>query len=225
MPTDFAARSIKDLDAELAAGDISPEDYALLRDRYLASVLDLPETQISRRTRATWLTILAFVVVGIVAGVVVAQSSGQRLSRDSITGEIAPSSRTQLDDAQELSLTNPLDALKLYDEVIAQDPQNAEAIAYRNWTLYRALAGTEGTQDIQLEALDGLRTATQANPTYADAWAFRGVLELRVAEDAAACVQALDTFRQLIGPEASGSGVPIELVDSLYDEATQLLAQ
>jgi len=181
------------------------------------------EPSTKQQHRSTILTVTLFVIVGVGAGAIVARSSGQRLSRDSITGDIATTSRTQLDDAQELALSDPLESIKLYDKVIADDPANVEAIAYRNWTLYRAVVAADGTEDVQRQALEGLRQATVLDPKYADAWAFRGVLELRVANDPAATIVALDNFRQLIGPDASGSGVPVELVDSLYDEATELV--
>src|SRR3954447_20002637 len=99
---DFLLRSLRDLDAELAAGDIEEDDYLALKDEYTARAaaviraLDEPEPATASALdapgplpRGSWkVPIAVLVVVGLAlgAGWAVASSSGDRTAGQAITG-------------------------------------------------------------------------------------------------------------------------------------------
>ena len=81
-------------DGSTAAGDLDPPAR---RDRR------------SGRRSATFVTVAALVLVGAVAGVLVARSAGLRLSGETISGDIDRSARSLLVDAQRQFAANQLD--------------------------------------------------------------------------------------------------------------------
>ena len=106
---EFLRRSLEDLDAELAAGDLSPEDHARLRDDYTARLARAlrgaapptaspPGPSRPARPWAARVLVGAVVVVFAVgAGLLVARTSGTRTSQDALTGDIRASQRAELD--------------------------------------------------------------------------------------------------------------------------------
>ena len=204
---DFLARSLRDLDEELAAGDLSPEDHATLRDDYVvrtAAVLRSIEDQQSLRSRGAairrgpgrWLVGAAVLLFAVGAGLLVARLAGTRTSVGGLTGDIRASTRQELAGCLELasaamregsgatasSASAPLlEAVKCYSEVLTRSPGNAEALTYRGWLLVRT-----GTPQLQQQAAADLDAAVAADPTYPDARAFRAIVFYRLGQYAAA---------------------------------------
>ncbi|MDH4145103.1 MAG: hypothetical protein OEY23_08040 [Acidimicrobiia bacterium] len=228
----FLRRSLVDLDAELAAGDLEPADHRRLADEYtarLAAALRAgagPEsTELAssaeaaaaagsvaagarraapvgaRRAGRGGLARRAAVVVGVLgfaafSGWLVARSSGTRTPDQVLTGEIRGGVRSQLDGCLEQSTADALAGLKCYDGILAEDPDQVEALTYRAWLLIRT--GDERTFSAARASLD---RALTADPGYADARVFRAVLGLR-SGDAAGAQADLDAFDALDPPVA-----------------------
>ena len=177
---DFLLRSLDDLEAERAAGDIDEHDYETLRDDYTARAaevlraIDAGKATLaeSRRPRSPRRIVAGVVLVGALAvgaGVLVAQSSGDRLAGDTITGDIRETNSQRLADAGRLfQQGEALEAIKKYDEVLETDPDNREALAYRGWLVNLAGLPEEG-----LEYID---RAIAVDPDYPDARFFRGFI-------------------------------------------------
>ncbi len=192
---EFWLRSLDDLDAELAAGDLDPEDHQALTRSYArraAQVLRGEENQSAspaggnRGKRVV--AVLGLVAVGVVAGVLLARAVGSRYSGDTITGNDAITSTAGLlNDAQESFTTGDwAEAIGIYDRVLERSPANPTALAYKGWLLV-----LEGRED---EAVDSLADAVAAAPDYPDARAFRAILLYRVGDCAGAATEltALD---------------------------------
>ena len=175
---DFLLRSLDDLEAERAAGDIEGHDYRTLRDDYThraAEVLraidegraTLAESRPPRRPGRMLAAAVLVAALAVGAGVLVARSSGDRLPGDTITGDIRQTNSQLLADAGRLvQRGEALEAIKKYDEVLARDPDNEQALAYRGWLL--VLAG------LPEEGLEYIDRAIAVDPDYPDARFFRG---------------------------------------------------
>ena len=232
---DFLLESIRDLDAEYKAGDIDEADYWSLRESYVkrAAILlkagDAKQTttsaaKTSRPKVAKGLAVAAVVaVVAIGLGFTVAKSAGQRMPTENITGSVNRSSANKLADARSLESEGKyVDALNTYREVLASDPTNSEALTYQSWLLYQLSTSMSGDDAnvLRQSALTGLRDVNTKDPTFLDARAFRGVVELRVADDPVAAGIALRTF--LASRPTNDQGIPVELVESALQEAIDL---
>lgn len=215
---DFLLKSLADLDAEREAGDVDDHDFARLRDDYTrraAQVLralddgghdhdddlddDEFETDYRSSRRGFGVRLVAgFVVVAMLAGAlgwVIALYSGTRLAGESATGDVASSVNGLLAEARGLSQTDPLDAIQAYDNALALDPTNPEALTYKGWLLVRV--GVSASEPV-VELIDAgrrsLDAAVEANPQYADARALRGVVAFQVDNDAAAAQEQFDAL-------------------------------
>ena len=155
---DFLLRSLEDLEREHDAGDVDDHDYASLKDDYTARAArsiraieaaprrGSPPPVRPRSWPRTMAAIAVVVAFAVVAGVLVARFSGRREAGDALTGDIRESTRTQLDNAR-LALQQERydDAVEIYDAVLSEQPDNAEAMAYKGlgadrrrvtWTVY-----------------------------------------------------------------------------------------
>ena len=198
--TEFLQRSLADLDAEHAAGDLSDEDYAQLRRRYLdalerAATSDesgrdtaSPAAAVSRRQwPRTVAVVVAVVGLAAAAGVLVARSSGERVAGQASSGSVEQGSTDRLARAQQLVAEGKvLDAIKQYDAILKTDPDNPEALAQRGWLLRNA-----GLVD---EGLEYIERAIAADAGYAEAHFFKGMILWRDKGDAAAAVPELRLF-------------------------------
>lgn len=127
---DLLLRSLDDLDAEHAAGDLDQDDYEALRDSYTQRAAEVlrqlegptpkasgtrasagaksataaPETATDpagRPTRPRRLLVLGgLAVFALIAGLALAQGLGERGVNDSLTGAVDPSSRTRVMECQ-----------------------------------------------------------------------------------------------------------------------------
>ncbi|MEG3586769.1 MAG: tetratricopeptide repeat protein [Actinomycetota bacterium] len=142
----FLLRSLKDLDEELAKGEISDEDYNALTRRYSKRLARLDKGRESfysgiknNQKRKTWLWICFLVSVATISGFAISISSGDRTSSQEMTGSIRQSVVTKLSQAQQLfsDQSRWSDAIDLYEQVLEQQPSNPEALTYRAWLQYR----------------------------------------------------------------------------------------
>ncbi len=167
---DLLLRSLDDLDAEHAAGDLDDDDYEALRDSYTQRAAEVlrqldeptasatraptvgnaagPATEAAGRTRLTrrLLVIGGLAVFAVVAGLALAQGLGERGVNDSLTGAVDPSSRTRVMECQSQGAgpeADLLGAIKCFDQVLTVDPDNAEALAYRGWYLLLAAGSVQ----------------------------------------------------------------------------------
>jgi tetratricopeptide (TPR) repeat protein len=208
---EFLLRSIRDLDAEYEAGDISEDDYRSLRDEYTAraaAVLrgepDPVEAEMEpavgspglpgwpgRRRNRTLMAIGGSLVVAGLAAFLIATNVGQRNSGAPVTGSLplvaVPGRDPRLDQAQALfAKGKAVDAVRLYDAVLRDNPKNAEALAYEGWMIRLAGLSDQGLQrEVAAEAAD---------PSYPDAHFFRGVILFEDKGDAADAVKELRFF-------------------------------
>lgn len=224
---DHLLASLRDLDAERAAGDIDDIDYAALRDQYVAraaaalraldagegldavhgeavegpSIAPAPGRRAMRLRAAATVVIVGLVAVG--AGLVMARGAGERLPGQEVSGAIPANSGDRVAQAQALAAEGRiLDAIKLYDKALADEPNNPVALAQRGWLVSRA-----GLAD------DGLATIEKAiaiDPAYPDAWFFKGMILWRLKNQPA---EARAAFEQLLALDP-----PKELVDFVRTE-------
>jgi len=185
----FLLRSLRDLDAEHDAGDVDEHDYVTLRDGYTKRAADVMR-QIEQKRAAlpakqptSWArrlaVIAAVVAVAGLAGWLVARSSGQRVPGQQAAGG-APGDdiATTLTQARLLLGTDPLQAIQLYSDVLDEQPDHAEAHAYRGWLLYIGSrdASEEQRADAVEVAREDLNAAIAADSNYADPHCFLAVI-------------------------------------------------
>lgn len=206
---EFLLASLADLDREHEAGDLDEDDYQTLRDDYTAraaAVLRSLEAhrEVSavvpaarRRVGRTIAVAAAVVAFAVLAGFLVAGTSGARKPGESLSGAGAiPQSATSRAQAcvaltqQALQAsggalaTEGVAALKCYDDVLKSAPGNPVAHAYRGWTaalMARRLDGmipTENVASLVTRATEDLQAARTSNPTYADAIVFSAITKL-----------------------------------------------
>lgn len=227
---DLLLRSLDDLDAEHAAGDIDDADYEALRDSYTAraaTVLHRLEEQAGeerrgaeagsgvrdRRSRAVRITVGAgLIAFAVLAGVVLANTMGERGVDDQLTGGIDRSARTMVVRCQELGSTGGdlIGSLECFDEILAVDPENAEALTYRGWYVLlaggslqsgsRSPADDEAARELIDAGLAYLDRAIAADPALPDPYAFRATAYDRLGESELVCAD-LAELRSLDPPQ------------------------
>ena len=223
---EFLERSLADLERERAAGDLTPEDHRLLRDRYEAKLAALgarsggeirpPAAGSLHQNGGGWgrrVGIGAVVVaLAVGAGVLVARASGTRAPGETITGDVpgvgedAASAGEDVDPRLEHASRlfadgQPAEALALYDEILRDDPENVVALTYSGWTLVQAGRGV-GDDEIVDRGIAQIEEATRADATYPDAWFFLGIAYFRYLEDPERGEQALRLALANDPPEA-----------------------
>jgi hypothetical protein len=209
----FLERSIADLDAEHAAGDLSDADHAELRARYEAKLAALDSTpadpsgpgsshegarpwdrsgKVGRgRRRSIVLTVVVVLAVGVGGGLAVARWSGARKPGETVTGTVPGTSAQKLAEAAQLASDGKvLDALKVYDSVLKENPRDVRAMTYKGWLL-RNVGVESGEADLAKQGVEYLQKATDLDPRFAEAWLFRGIVYLRDDEDPVRAAEAL----------------------------------
>jgi tetratricopeptide (TPR) repeat protein len=167
----FLLRSLDDLEREHEAGDVDDHDYATLKDDYTARAartiraIEAHQARVAAaRPRRSWPrlvgTVAGVVAFAVVAGLLVAHFSGRREAGDALTGDIRESTRTQLDNARAaIQQERYDDAIEIYDDLLAEQPDNVEALAYKG-------LAQVGNGDMQ--ALVTLIDAAELDPDYPD---------------------------------------------------------
>jgi tetratricopeptide (TPR) repeat protein len=208
----FLLRSLDDLDREHAAGDIDDVDYDTLRDGYTARAAAVlraiddhraalpPHRRKDVRRTVAW-TALA-VVVAVLAGVAVAWASGQRLPGDTGSGNPTDTVTAALAQARALQAVNQFQAaIGRYEEVLAVEPDNAEALAYRGWLV--ALVGNQArAADLVTKGQASIERAMVVAPAYADPFCFDAVVRFRLRNDAKGAKAPIERCLALHPPQA-----------------------
>ncbi len=222
---DFLLRSLDDLEREHDAGDVDDVDYETLKDDYTAraartlraieareakaasaaSASGRPRRPPWRRLLVTGAGVAAF---ALLAGVLVAQAAGRRGAGEALTGDIRETTRVKLDDALGLASDGHYDeAIAVYDDVLADQPDNVEAMTFKGW--------------FQIQSGDGqgvvtLIDAVEIDPDYPATHAFLAVAFEKLgrpdtAREEIARLDALDPPPQyvaLTGPLRTRLGLP-----------------
>lgn len=201
---DFCLRSLQDLDAELAAGDIDETDYVALKEAYTARAASLlralaatdslsngssalgspgpgaasfPEV-VSWRKRVG--VGIAIVIIAAGACWTVVASSATRLPGQEITGQALGSEAI----AQQLSKAaqaqqkgDQLSAVKDYQAILKSNPNQPEALTGEGWLL------AETQQPALLkQGLAMLSKAENVAPAYPPPHVYRGIALLSEAD-------------------------------------------
>lgn len=219
---DFLLRSLDDLERERASGDIAEDDYRELHGHYTARAAGVlralaepeddgepsfddadydegEEFAPRSRWRRAGIVVIALVLVAAMAGWTVAATFGERLPGEASSGTIELTSADQLARARQLlEQGDAVEALKAFDSVLAEDPQNPEALAYRGWLLRLA-----GMPDRGLEYIE---RAIASDPTYPDARFFRGMILYEDRKDPKA---AIDDFRFFLASDPPPGMAPL----------------
>ncbi len=199
---DFLVNSLQDLEQEHKFGDLGDQEFESLREEYesraasvnsqienllspsqaLSETADPVEKNLSR----TLVTTLVVLLVGTLAGWLVAKQSGQRLAGESLAGSIEDSTATILSRARATNFVDPKAAIELYTQVLEVDPDNVEALTYRAWLLVLIArgAGDEVKQLAFTSASSDLERAIALDPNYPDAHCFLGITRFRLGDDA-----------------------------------------
>jgi cytochrome c-type biogenesis protein CcmH/NrfG len=193
---DFLLTSLEDLEEEHVAGDVDERDYTTLKEDYTrraAQVLRAIEAHEARvpddaaRRRSWWRIAAAAggtLLFAVGAGVLVAQTAGQREAGDTITGDIRePTAASRLAQAHWLLQQRNFDqAIAGYDDVLADEPDNVEALTFKGWALTRsgeAMAGVQMLED-----------AAELDPENASAHAFLAITFVEVGNQLPAEAEA-----------------------------------
>jgi tetratricopeptide (TPR) repeat protein len=215
----FLLRSLDDLEREHEAGDVDDADYETLKDDYTARAARtirsieshharLAEARPARRWRRVAVVAAAVVAFAVVAGVLVAQTAGRRGAGDTITGDTRETTRARLDDALLLAQGGDYEAaVAAYDEILADQPANVEAMTYKGWFQFQSGDG---------QGVVTLVEAAETNPDYPATHAFLAVVFERLGRPDTARLElerldALDpppAIVELTGPIRERLGVP-----------------
>jgi tetratricopeptide (TPR) repeat protein len=214
---DFLRRSIADLDAEHAAGDLSDADHAELRARYEAKLDNVARSgdvstqePASTRHQNRWVkpvvTVAVVAVVGIGAGLFLARSSGERDAGEQITGQTPLTQQGRLAEAAELFQDGDAQgAIAVYQALLDENPDDVAALTYFGWTL-RNIGLQQEDERLQESGVRLVERALEVDPTFAEAWLFRGIIFLRDEGDPD---KAVDALRLVLGsdpiPEVEGA--------------------
>ena len=195
---DFLLRSLLDLEQERAAGDITDADYHELKARYEAklnapsvSEMRVQDTQGRHRTGRTVAAVVVVAAIGIGGGLGVARWSGSREPGDQVSGRDITTTSERLAEAATLAGEGEvLEALKVYDEVLAENPEDVAALTYKGWLLRNVGTASE-EPELAERGVALIEQATQIDPDFAEAWFFRGIIFLRDEDEPDKAVDAL----------------------------------
>ena len=154
---------------------------------------------------------------------VLTRNTSDRRAGDSITGgPTGTDVNSLLVQARQLQTTDPLASIKLYEQVLAGEPDNVEALTYRGWTAaIVALQLADGPdRDVLVDSASTfLDRAREADPTYPDAQCFTAIVRFRFEGDALGAKEPFDLCRAADLPASVQA-----LVDALGDSIDEALA-
>ncbi len=174
----FLLHSIRDIEREHSVGDVDDDDFHTLRDGYVARAaavmreIDDGRSSLPPRLTSNWWRRAAIVggtlAVAVALGLFVANSAGQRLPGQSLTGgQPADEVAVKLAEGRRLMNTDSTAAGAAYERVLEIEPANAEAVTYRAYLL--VLDGQKsGDQVIVRQGVADLQRATILDDTYGD---------------------------------------------------------
>ncbi len=196
----FLLDSLRDLEREHEAGDIDEDDYAALRDDYTARAAEViraledadrgqrePRRPSSRpQSRKVIAAVLLLGMFALAGGSVVLLASDRRPGQP-LTGSIPESVQGKIALAHQFEAQGEaVEALKMYDAALRDDPNNVEALTYRGWLL--KLAGLADPAQVSLDK------AVALDPTYGDARFFRGMLLYQDRKDPVAAIPEFEAY-------------------------------
>lgn len=202
----FLLRSLADLDREHDAGDVDEDDYRELRDGYTARAaavlraIESGRAALAPKSPVDWRRrVVGAVAVVALIGVVwwaLSASSAQRLPGQQVSG-LDPRDQAQvlLSQARSMQTTDPASAADLYAQVLERDPDQAEALTYRGWTLALSVIGSEdadAAQETLDEAVESLIAAIEVDRTYPDPYCFLGIVQYRFFDDPATALPFIE---------------------------------
>jgi tetratricopeptide (TPR) repeat protein len=172
--------------------------------------------------------IVGVLVVAVGSGVAVARFAGERVGSTGLTGTVRQAASPQQQQAEKFMQigrdnlgSDPIKSLQAFDAALKIDPTIAEAMAYSGWVLRIASLSAEGkdADDLRAGAIRRIDEAIIADPTFPDAYAFKGVIALRDQDDPKT---ALAAFKKLDGLQTP----PFvqQLVGTARKEAEEALA-
>ena len=202
---EFLLQSLRDLEEQYAAGELEEDDYRSLKDDYTARAAALlradgsaPEVVATAGRRRRGRIVAAVVALACVsggAGYAVAQASGERLAGDEASGDLPEGSVDRITKANALAADGDiLEAIKVYDDLLEDDPENPVALAQRGWLLSRVDASLVD------RGLANVERAIAIEPDYAEAHFFRGMILWRAKKDPAAGAESLQRAIDLKPP-------------------------
>ena len=197
---DFLLRSLDDLEAERAAGELDEGDYRNLKDGYTARAAEVLRALDEHRAvreravadapaRPRWRRPVAVLVVlglAVGAGLAVAAAAGSRRPGETATGGNGPTAaNSRLAQAASVARDDPRRALELYDSVIEDDPENIEAYAERGLLLASLSVGLNRPALLE-EARRSVDRALELDPGQPRSRFYLGLVELFSGDRAAA---------------------------------------
>lgn len=200
---DFLLGSLQDLEREREAGELSDRDYQALHADYTARAavvlraLERPARSRPARgsnapppvktRRPLVVTLGVVLLVAALAGGAVAAFSGTREPGSPMTGSLPDTPSGRLQRALQLeSDGKAAEALKIYDQLLRENPRDVAALSYRGWLLKRA-----GLPD---QAMTSLDAAIAIDPRFPDAHFFRGMVLYQDRNDPAGAVAEFRLF-------------------------------
>lgn len=193
----FLLDSLRDLEREHQFGDVDDHDYQVLRDGYtvraaeVLRAIEAGRAALPARRPRNWWRLLGWtgvvLAVAVGAGLLVAQSSGQRLPGQEITGGIpggdVPGLLVQA--RSQMFAGDFLGAQTLYGQVLEQRPDHPEALAYNGWLLAILAQGAgDELSPLALEtARASLRRSIEVAPDYADPHCFLAIIAVNFDDD------------------------------------------
>ena len=176
-----------------------------------------------RRRRRTLAVLAAVVVFGVITAWAVTQSSGNRQAGQTITGNGQITGTTAVAGgidprlvtaANDVNKGQVADALKIYDAILKDDPNQPVALADGGWL--EAQAGLAANRsDLVDGGLTRIQQAEKIDSSFADPHFFRGFLLLRAKNDPAGAVTELRTYLGTVDPSAP----QVATVQALLQEA------
>ena len=158
---DFLLASIRDLEREHEVGDVDDLDFAELREGYLARAATvmhaiddcrhgLDQARDERaaaggRGRRAAMWGVGSVAFAVVAGLLLANALGSRGTNDQITGAGAiPRSATER--CRGIRFDKTPEIIACWRKVLADEPDNVEALTYQGWAMVRGGDSTGGSK-------------------------------------------------------------------------------
>jgi tetratricopeptide (TPR) repeat protein len=201
---DVALRSLGDLEAEHAAGQLTDNRFTQLHAEYVARAADAVRRRqqeaakrpvVPRRRRWVLIATMAGLALGAAAvGTSLQHGAHSRARGATITGDtqtVGTSASAFDAQAEHLLSTGDLTgALQAYLQAIRADSRDVEALSYAGWISFLG-----GAPDKARPLLDA---AVRADPTYPDGHAFRGILLFRAAHDRAGAAAELRAYLRLV---------------------------
>lgn len=112
----------------------------------------------------------------------------------------------------------PVEAITLYTQILAEHPDQAEALAYGGW-LVRVAGRASGDMAAVDKGLASIDRALAIDPTYADAHFFRGVILYRDKQDPEGAIEAFEA-----GIASNPPRTMLRHIENLLAEATAAAA-